>query len=55
MTKGTIHLDNNMDMERLVTLLTNNGYKVKVEMADGIDWLYREYKISYRRKDDKDE
>lgn len=50
--KGTIFVDNSVDAERLMTILTNNGYKVKAEKLDSLDWLYAEYKITYKRREE---
>lgn len=55
MIKGTIYIDGNMDMERLVTLLANNGYTVQVKQEEGVDLFGIQYRVIYRRKDEYDE
>lgn len=50
--KGVIFVDNSVDAERLMTILTNNGYKVKAEKLNSIDWLYAEYKLTYKKKEE---
>ena len=55
MTKGTLFIDNNLDMEQIVTLLANNLYEVRVKQEEGIDAFCREYRIDYKRKDEFDE
>lgn len=55
MIKGTLIIDGNSDMERIVTLLVNNLYEVRVRQEEGIDAFYREYRIDYKRKDEFDE
>lgn len=55
MVKGSVVIDGNMDMERLVTLLANNGYTVQVKQEEGVDLFGVEYRVSYKRKDEYDE
>ena len=55
MTRGALYIDSNMDMERLVTLLANNGYKVQVRQDEGIDAFSMRYRIDYKRADEWEE
>ena len=55
MTRGVLYIDSNMDMERLVTLLANNGYKVQVRQDEGIDAFSMRYRVDYKRKEEYDE
>lgn len=55
MTRGVLYIDGNLDMERLVTLLANNGYKVQVRRDEGIDAFSMQYRIDYKRRDEYDE
>lgn len=55
MTRGVLYLDGNLDMERLVTLLANNGYKVQVRQDEGIDVFSMRYRIDYKKTDEWDE
>ena len=55
MIKGAIIVDSYTDMERLVTLLTDNRYTVQVKQTEGIDVFCKEYEIKYKRRDEWDE
>ena len=55
MTRGVLFIDGNLDMERLVTLIANNGYKVQVRRDEGIDAFSMQYRIDYKRRDEYDE
>ena len=55
MIKGTIYIDGNMDMERLVNVLADNNYTVQVKRVEGFDCFTMQYQIDYKRKDDLDE
>ena len=55
MTRGVLFIDGNLDMERLVTLLANNGYKVQVRRDEGFDAFSMQYRIDYKRRDEYDE
>lgn len=50
--KGTLYINDQIDAERLITLLAKNGYKVQVEILDSIDDFDIEYKIKFKRKDE---
>lgn len=55
MIKGTLIIDGNMDMERLVSLLANNGYTVQIKQEEGADLFGMQYQVKYKRKDEWDE
>jgi len=55
MIKGTLFIDGAIDMERMITLLADNGYTVRVKLEEGFDAFLREYRIDYKRKDEFDE
>ena len=55
MIKETLYIDGNMDMERLVSLLTDNDYTVQVKRVEGFDCFTMQYQIDYKRKEDLDE
>jgi len=58
MTKGTIYIDRHgkMDAERLMTILVDNGYTVRVKLEENsIDCFNLSYRIDYKRKDEFDE
>ena len=57
MIKGTIFIDvdGSMDMERLVRLLADNDYEVRVRRVEGFDCFTMQYQIDYKRKEDMDE
>lgn len=55
MIKGTIFIDGSMEMERLVSLLTDNNYEVRVKRVEGFDCFTMQYQIDYKRKEDFDE
>ena len=55
MLKGTLYLDGEMDTERLVILLANNGYRVQIEQVEGFDAYSRQYRIRYKREEEYDE
>ena len=42
-------------MERLVSLLTDNDYEVRVKRVEGFDCFTMQYQIDYKRKEDFDE
>ena len=52
MIKGTLFIDGAIDMERIVTILADNGYTVRVRQEEGFDAFSREYRIDYKRKDE---
>ena len=55
MTKGTLFLDGAIDMERITTILADNGYTVRIKQEEGFDIFTRQYRIDYKRKDEFDE
>ena len=55
MIKGKLYIGNNTDMERLVTLLTKNGYTVRVTETVDLDAFCREYEVIYERREESDE
>ena len=55
MIKGTLYISNNLDAERLVTLLAMNGYEVRVKAVETIDAFSLEFRIDYKKKEDFDE
>lgn len=55
MTKGTIFIENNLDAERLTTLLATNGYTVRYRQVEGFDAYTFTFQIDYKRKEEDDE
>ena len=53
MIKGTLFIDGAIDMERMITLLADNGYTVRVKQEEGFDAFTRQYRIDYKCKNDE--
>lgn len=50
--KGSIYVTSECDMGKLIAILCNNDYEVKVKQTASLDAFFEEYKIDFERTED---
>ena len=50
--KGRLIIDGAPDMEKIVSVLTQNNYEVRGKMVQAVDACCMEYQIDYKRRDE---